>query len=164
MKITSLIAQHLLDVHEGNNWTEVSLAGVLKDITLQEATMLTSASPNTIASLLQHITYWNRVMVQRIAGNEVAVDEHNGFDLPHLQTEDNWLQLQVDNNLSSHELAVAIVHFDAAKLEEPLVNGGSSAYKNMQGAVEHVHYHLGQMMILKKLVKAKEELSRYNLI
>ena len=155
MKITSLIAQHLLDVHEGNNWTEVSLAGVLKDITLQEATTLTSASPNTIASFLQHITYWNRVMVQRIAGNEVAVDEHNGFDLPHLQTEDNWLQLQVDNNLSSHELAVAIVHFDDAKLEEPLVNGGSSAYKNMQGAVEHVHYHLGQMMVLKKLVKTK---------
>ncbi|MDQ2752730.1 MAG: DinB family protein [Bacteroidota bacterium] len=157
MKITSLIAQHLLDVHEGNNWTEVSLADVLKDTTLEEATTLTSASPNTIASLLHHITYWNRAMVQRIAGNNVMIDEYNGFDLPELITEDDWLQLQVDNNLSSHELAVAILNFDNAKLEEPLVNGGSSAYKNMQGAVEHVHYHLGQMMILKKLVKAKRE-------
>ena len=96
-------------------------------------------------------------MVQRIGGNEVVIDEYNGFALPHLQTEDDWLQLKIDNNLSSHELAAAMVHFDDAKLEEPLVKGGSSAYKNMQGAVEHVHYHLGQMMILKKLVKTKEE-------
>lgn len=157
MKLTSLIAQHLIDVHEGNNWTDVSLADVLKDVTLQEATTLTAASPNTIASLLQHITYWNRVMVQRIAGNEVIIDEHNGFKLPLLQTEDDWLKLKIDNNLSSHELAAAMVHFEDAKLEEPLVKGGSSAYKNLQGAVEHVHYHLGQMMILKKLIKAKRE-------
>ncbi len=138
MKIASLIAQHLIDAHEGNNWTEVSVADVLKDLTLEEAIILTSASPNTIASLLQHITYWNRVMVQRIAGYNVTIDEHNGFDLPYLQTEDDWLQLQLDNNISSHELAVAMVRFDDAKLEEPLVDGGSSAYKNMQGAVEHV--------------------------
>ena len=94
-------------------------------------------------------------MVQRIAGNEVAVDEHNGFDLPHLQTEDTGYSCRLITIFSSHELAVAIVHFDDAKLEEPLVNGGSSAYKNMQGAVEHVHYHLGQMMIFKKTGKSK---------
>ena len=157
MKITLLIAQHLIDVHEGNNWTEVSLAGILNDITLEEAITLTSASPNTIASLLHHITFWNRVMVQRIQGNTVTIDEHNGFTLPPLQTEDAWLKLQVDNNISSHELAVAIVNFDDAKLEQPLVSGGSSAYKNLQGAVEHVHYHLGQMVILKKLVKTTRE-------
>ncbi len=160
MKLASLIAQHLIDAHEGNNWTEVSIADVLKDVTLEEAITLTAASPNTIASLLHHLTYWNRVMVQRIAGNEVVIDEYNGFALPPLQTEDDWLQLKIDNNLSSHELAVAMIHFDDAKLEEPLVNGGSSAYKNMQGAVEHVHYHLGQMMVLKKGIKTKEELLR----
>lgn len=155
MKITSLIAQHLIDVHEGNNWTDVSVADVLKDVTEEECVTLTSASPNTIASLLQHITFWNRVMVQRIKGNNVTIDEHNGFNLPPLQTEDDWLRLKVDNNISSHELAVAIANFDDNKLEEPLVSGGSSAYKNLQGAVEHIHYHLGQMIILKKLIKSK---------
>ena len=86
MKLTSLIAQHLLAVFEGDNWTEVSLADVLKDVTLEEAATRTSASPNTIASLLHHLTFWNRVMVQRIKGNDVTIDEHNGFDVPTLQT------------------------------------------------------------------------------
>ena len=154
MKTTSLIAQHLLDVYEGNNWTDVCLAGVLKDVTLQEATALTSASPNTLASILHHLAFWNRVMVQRIKGDYVHINEQNGFNLPPLQTEEDWVQLQVDGNVSAHQLAIAILNFDDSKLQEPLTSGGASAYKNMQGAVEHVHYHLGQMMILKKLVKA----------
>ena len=157
MKITSLIAQHLIDVHEGKNWTEVSIAATLKDITVEEAATLTHASPNTIASLLHHITFWNRLIIKRMRGIDVFVDEKNGYNIPFLQTEEDWQQLQIDNNLSAHELAAAIAGFDETLLEESLLLGGSSAYKNLQGTVEHVHYHLGQMVILKKLVKAERE-------
>ena len=154
MKITSLIAQHLLDVHEGNNWTEVSLKDTLEDVTVEEAAALTKASPNTIASLLHHITFWNRVMIQRMKGINVIIDEHNGYNVPPLQTEEDWLREKVDNNISAHELALDIYHFDETKLSESLTEGGSSAYKNMQGTVEHIHYHLGQIMILKKLIRS----------
>ena len=157
MNITSLIAQHLIDAHEGNNWTEVSIADTLKDVTAEEAATLTKASPNTIASLLHHITFWNRVMIQRMQGINVKIDAHNGYHVPSLQTEEDWLQLKVENNISSHELAAAMSGFDEAKLSEPLVAGGSSAYKNFQGAVEHIHYHIGQMVILKKLIRAASQ-------
>ena len=155
MKITSLIAQHLTDVHEGNNWTDVNIADTLKDVTADEAMMVTKASPNTIASLLHHITFWNRLMIKRMRGVNVLVDEHNGYNVPPLQTEDDWQQQQIDNNLSAHELAASMAGFDESKLFEPLLKDGSSAYKNFQGTVEHVHYHLGQMLILKKLIKAE---------
>lgn len=154
MKITSLIAQHLIDVHEGNNWTDVSIADTLKDVTAEEAAVITQASPNTIASLLHHITFWNRLMIKRMQGIDIYVDEKNGYDAPSIKTEADWQQLQVDNNLSAHELAAAIAGFDENLLPESLVLGGSSAYKNLQGTVEHVHYHLGQMVIIKKLIKA----------
>ena len=157
MKITSLIAQHLVDVHEGNNWTDVSIADTLKDITAEEAVALTNASPNTIASILHHITFWNRLMIKRIQGIDVLVDEKNGYDMPLIQTEEDWQQLQIDNNLSAHELAAAIAHFDETMLGESLILGRSSAYKNLQGTVEHVHYHLGQMVILKNLVKTTKQ-------
>ncbi len=154
MKITSLIAQHLLDVHEGNNWTDVNLVDTLSDVTKEEAITVTQASPNTMASLLHHITFWNRLMIERMKGIVVKIDEHNGYDVPHLQTEEDWLREKADNNLSSHELALAIDNFDEQKLLLPLIEGGSSAYKNLQGTVEHVHYHLGQIVILKKLIRA----------
>lgn len=158
MKLTSLIAQHLIEVHEGNNWTDVNLADTLKDVSAEEATTLTQASPNTIASLLHHITFWNRLMIKRMQGIDVFVDEKNGYNVPPVQTEEDWQQLQIDNNLSAHELAAAIAAFDESLLPESLIFGKSSAYKNLQGTVEHVHYHLGQMVILKKLIKAAAKL------
>ena len=157
MKITELIAQHLLDVHEGGNWTEVDIASTLEDVSLYEATMHTKASPNTIASLLHHISFWNRVIVQRAKGIAIQVNDANGYDHPPLQTVEDWQQLKDDNRQSARELADAIKAFDEVKLLEPILPNYSTAYKNLQGSVEHVHYHLGQMVILKKLIRNRAE-------
>src|SRR3954466_7912350 len=97
MKLTTLIAQHIIDVHEGGNWTEVDITTTLQDVTLQEATTHTQASPNTIASLLHHITFWNRVMVQRAQGTAVKINDANGYDHPPLNTEEDWQNLKRDN-------------------------------------------------------------------
>jgi hypothetical protein len=156
MKITELIAQHLLEVHEGNNWTEVDVTQTLQDVTIKEATYRTIASPNTIAALLQHLTFWNRVIVKRINGIRVAEPEDNGYFVPDLLDEADWQRLKADNLKSAHELAEAIRQFNVDALEQPILPEHSTAYRNLQGSVEHVHYHLGQMVILKKLVRAQQ--------
>lgn len=153
MQLTEAIAQHVLDVHLGGNWTEVDVVHTLQDVTLAEATTPTAASPNTIASLLRHLTCWNRVMARRAQGVATDVGPANGFDGPALHTEAEWAALQADNIASAHELAAAIRSFDEASLPQPILPNYSSAYKNLQGAVEHVHYHLGQLVLLKNLVR-----------
>lgn len=154
MKITELIAQHLIDVHAGNNWTDVDLSGTLKDVTVEEAITVSAASPNTIAALLHHITYWNRAMIKRMAGMVVPDTPANGYDVPLISATVEWQRLKEDNLASAQELAAAIRAFDESKLYMPILPGHSTAYKNMQGTVEHVHYHLGQMVIIKKLLRA----------
>src|SRR4051812_30824317 len=150
MEITALIAQHLLDVHLGNNWTDVNLSATVEDVTEKEAVTVSAASPNTIASLVHHITYWNRHMIGRMKGVEAPIPAANGYDLP---PQFDWQQLKEDNITSAHELAAAIRNFDTTKLEQPIIPGFSTAYKNLQGTVEHVHYHLGQIVIIKKLLR-----------
>ena len=156
MKTTELIAQHILEVHEGNNWTDSAIEAALADVTVSDATRQTVASPNTIASLLHHITSWNRLMVQRINGVDKQEPEGNGYNMPPLQTEAEWQALKADNINSAHELAAAIRAFDESKLQLPILPGYSSAYKNLQGTSEHIHYHLGQMVILKQLIHAEK--------
>jgi hypothetical protein len=156
MELTEAIAQHLLEVHEGNNWTEVDLAHTLWDVTCAEATTLTAASPNTIAALLHHLTFWNRVMARRVQGLATEVGPANGFDNPVLHTEADWVKLQADNIESAHELAAAIRRVEASALTQPILPNYSSTYKNLQGTVEHVHYHLGQIVLLKKLVRSQQ--------
>jgi hypothetical protein len=154
MNITSLIAEHLLAVHEGNNWTEVNIADVLKDVTAEEAATRTPASPNTIEALVRHITYWNRVMVQRINGIKVEIPEDNGFEIGDTLTDADWKHLREDNIASAHELATVIINVAESRLPEPILKEYSSTYKNLQGTVEHIHYHLGQLMLIKQLVRA----------
>lgn len=155
MNVPAHIAQHLLAVHFGGNWTEVDLAAVLGDVTVAEATQRTDASPNTIAALVHHLTCWNRIMISRIHGVEPPAPPHNGYDVPPLPTGADWQRIQDDLGASARELAGAMDAFDAVKLEAPLVPGGSGAFRNMMGQVEHVHYHLGQIMLLKKLLRAQ---------
>lgn len=153
MKTTELIAQHILDVHEGGNWTEVDIVSALTDVSWQEAIAVTAASTNTIAALLYHLTFYNNVVARRIKGIGTDIPESNGFDLPTITSAADWAQLKQDNITSSHELAEAIRSVDEARLEEPIMAGYSSFYKNMQGCVEHVHYHLGQIVLLKNLIR-----------
>lgn len=153
MKTTEHIAKHLLDVHEGGNWTEVDIATTLNDVTPEEATAITPASRNTIASILYHITYYNIVVRKRLDGIETEIPESNGFDVPPIATDEDWMQLKQYNLTSAHELAEKMREVDETKLHEPIIEGQSTFYKHMQGCVEHIHYHLGQMVLLKKMIR-----------
>ncbi|NML65319.1 DUF664 domain-containing protein [Hymenobacter sp. RP-2-7] len=160
MQLSAAIAQHVLDVHSGGNWTEVDLAHTLADVTLTEATTRTPASVNTLASLVRHLTFWNRVMARRAHGQPTEIGPANGFDAgPALGTEADWQALRADLTRSGEELAAAIRAVPDEQLTAAILPGYSSAYKNLQGAVEHLHYHLGQLVILKSLVRARPNVS-----
>jgi len=143
------IAQHILDVHNGDNWTEVTIADTLKDVSFETAVTQTKASKNTIASLLYHVTFYNDVMLKRLQGNEPAINDANGFDMPPLKDEAAWQELKQKNIASAVALAEAIQNIPDEKLFEPILPGYSQTYKSLHGIAEHAHYHLGQMVLLK---------------
>ena len=153
MNIPFYIAEHVLQVSKGDNWTEVNLHDTLKDVNYKDAGTQTQISVNTIASLVHHLAYWNRIMVQRIAGIKIEIPVVNGFDVPVLAGDHEWQALLNDYQSSAQELALAIKGIDMKRLEQPILPGYSSVYKNIQGAVEHIHYHLGQIVMLKKAIK-----------
>lgn len=154
MNIAELIAEHLLDVYAGQNWTEVNLQFTLGDISYEEASQLTPASANTIAGLLHHLNFWNQVMTDRIRGIRAAIPESNGFENTPLEDVEQWQSLQIACFKSGKALAEVIRKLTAEELQQPILPGYPTAYKSLQGCVEHVHYHVGQIVILKQLIRA----------
>ena len=152
MNISKTIANHITDCYNGDNWTSVNIADTLKDINWQQAQQKTATSPNTIASLINHLFYWNGILLQRSMGKNPSVPESNGYDVQELKNENDWNELKEKTHLSFIQLADAVKNFPEEKLEETYAAGKSSYYKNFQGIVEHAHYHLGQIIILKKLL------------
>ena len=157
MNIKEHIAQHLIDVHRGGNWTAVNITDTLKGINWKEASIITPISPNSLAMLLHHISYWNRIVAQRGINIEPIINAQNGMNAPVLNSESDWDELKNDNLKSLEELATIIEGYDIGSLFNPILPGHTSAYRNFQGQVEHVHYHLGQMVIVKKyLLNSKQ--------
>ncbi|HOZ85291.1 MAG TPA: DinB family protein [Niabella sp.] len=152
MKIRHQLAQHLIDVHRGENWTGVSIANTLKEVSWVQTSITTPFSPNSLAMLLHHITYWNRIVAQRAQGIEPKINDENGMNAPIITCQEDWLQLQKDNFHSSEELATIIEGYDIGNLFNPILPGHSSAYRNFQGQIEHIHYHLGQMLMIKNFL------------
>ena len=152
-KPTYTLADNLLSAFEGDNWTEVSIADTLRDVSLEQATRKTAGSPNTIASLVHHLWYWNTIIPLRMKGENPEIPDVNGFDVGELNSETDWKNLVDKAHQSFINLSDTIRHFPPEHLPHPASGGRSTIGKNVYGIIEHAYYHLGQIVILKHLVQ-----------
>lgn len=153
MEITSQIAQHFRTVHTGNNWTAVNLKDTLADVTLREATTPVG-SLNTIARLVFHINYYVSAVLQVLRGAALNASDKLSFDLPPLVTEAEWRQLVAKTLEDAEAFATEVEKFPASRLEAMFENPDyGNYYRNFHGIVEHTHYHLGQIVVIKKLLR-----------
>jgi uncharacterized damage-inducible protein DinB len=90
MTLLEHISQNIIAVYDGQNWTESTISNALEDLTFEEAQRIIPGSKNSIASLLHHITYWNRIMVIRLGGAAVNVPDTNGFDIQPMLRASEW--------------------------------------------------------------------------
>jgi uncharacterized damage-inducible protein DinB len=114
---------------------------------------VTNSSPNTIVALLHHITFYNEVVLERLKRNIPFMSNANGFDVPVLNNERDWIELKERNIQSAQYLAEAVKQFPEEKIFEPILPDFSTVYKTLHGVIEHTHYHLGQIVIIKNLLR-----------
>lgn len=153
LQVSKLISTHLKEAFEGNNWSEVNVRDTVKDITFPEAVTKTKASPNTIAALLYHMTFYNKAVHERLLGREPQINAANGFDMPPLTSEADWEHVKNEAFSAAEKLAEAICIFPDEKLMDQVPPGKGSFYKKFHGVIEHNYYHLGQIVILKNLLR-----------
>lgn len=155
MQLPSQIAEHFRSVHTGNNWTAVNLKETLSDITLQEA-MTPVGNLNTIARLVFHINYYVSAVLQVLRGAPLNASDKLSFDHPPLGTSAEWQQLVAKTLEDAEAFAAEIEKFPASRLGEMFENPDyGNYYRNFHGIVEHTHYHLGQIAVIKKLLREK---------
>jgi hypothetical protein len=156
MNQTTQIAKHFRDVHFGGNWTSVNLKETLAGITWQQAiTKLDSL--NTIAALVFHTNYYVSAVLRVLQGEPLTARDKYSFDLPPIQSEEDWQQLLAKTWKEAEAIAVQIEQLPESKLEDVFEEEKyGTYYRNLHGLLEHTHYHLGQIVLLKKLLQAEK--------
>ncbi len=153
MQISLQIAKHFREVIFGGNWTSVSLKDQLQDITMTEATTQLQEL-NTIALLVFHIDYYFDAVLKVL--KEAPLDAHDKFSfaLRTLETHEDWRWLTNKTLNDAENLAELIDTFPENRLGDDFTDPKyGSYYRNFHGIIEHTHYHLGQIVIIKKLIR-----------
>ena len=108
---------------------------------------------NTIALLTFHINYYVAGLLNVFNGGKLEIRDKYSFDLPEIKLERDWNKL-VNDFLSNAELfANQVEQMDETMLDQPFVDEKYGSYlRNIDGVIEHSYYHLGQIVLIKKLL------------
>lgn len=152
MELTKHIAKHFRDVFFGGNWTDVNLKDTLMDINREQAIKKID-SFNTIAGLVFHIHYFTDAVLKVLQGGPLDAHDKYSFDLPPLTEEAEWEELKNKLFFGAEVFAGLIEKLPEHKLWEDFTDPKyGSYYKNIHGIIEHTHYHLGQIVLIKKML------------
>jgi len=153
METTNLVATNFHNTYHGKNWTGSYLNEIIEDITLAEATQKVQ-NLNTIHTLLHHMNYYVRIAIQVLNGGPLEGTDKESFEHPQLNDENAWTQFKRTIFADATELKELIEKLPNDQWTKPFDTGKyGNYYRNLAGIIEHNHYHMGQIAIIKKMVR-----------
>jgi uncharacterized damage-inducible protein DinB len=138
--------------YEGNAWHGPSVREVLAGVTAAEAHARPLANAHSIGELVHHIAVWEGAARRRLEGDRAAIDISSPEDWPPADdtSEAAWEQAKAALDRGHEALREAIAQVPEARLDEPILEGLSTVYVTVHGAIQHDLYHAGQIAMLKK--------------
>lgn len=152
MSLTQQLAKHLRDVHLGGNWTTSCFKDILADVTWQQATTQVHGF-NTIATLVYHTHYYIPVVTRVLQGAALIATDKQSFETPLILSQQDWDVLLTKVFADAQTLATLIESLPESILFQDFTDPKyGTYYRNIQGITEHLHYHLGQISLIKKIL------------
>jgi len=124
----------------------------LADVTWQQATAQVYAF-NTIATLVYHTSYFINAVTRVLEGEPLTANDKFSFAHPPIHSQQDWQSL-VDKTLADAEkFACLIEQLPKSRVWENFSKEKyGNYYCNIHGIIEHTHYHLGQIALIKKIL------------
>ncbi len=152
MKLSDQLAKHFKEVFFGGNWTAVNLKETLENITWQQATQKVYTF-NTIATLVYHINYYVNAATTVFNGEPLNAHDTLSFNTPEVSSAEGWQNLLKKTFNEAEKFALKIAQLPENKLSDIFAQEKYGNYlRNIMGITEHVHYHLGQIVLIKKMI------------
>lgn len=155
MNTAKQIAKHFREIHFGGNWTTSNLKDNLKDISWTQATTQVY-NLNSIATLTYHIHYYVHAVLDVLKGAELNAKDKFSFNHPPIKSQDDWEQFLNVVWADAEQFAHLVEALPESIFEENFTDVKYGIYyRNLHGIIEHSHYHLGQIALIKKILKAR---------
>lgn len=108
---------------------------------------------NTISILAQHIHYYINGIKQVFLGGDLTIRDKYSFDFPEIHSSEQWEDFLAKFWSDSEEFAALIEKIPEEQLNENFVVEHYGTYwRNIEAMIEHSYYHLGQIVLIKKIL------------
>ncbi|RXM44136.1 DUF1572 domain-containing protein [Flavobacterium sp. YO12] len=108
---------------------------------------------NTIAILAQHIHYYTDGINTVFKGGTLDIKDKFSFDFPPISSPEDWEFFLEKFWSSSEEFASFVEQMSDEKLDQFFADEKYGTYRrNIDAMIEHSYYHLGQIVLIKKLL------------
>lgn len=152
--VSKQLAKHLQQVYFGGNWTTVNYQQVLQDVLWQEAITVTH-DLNSMATLVQHTSYYVQALIDVLQGEPLTSKDELSFAHTPINNNNDWNEFKAGVFSKVHVAVSLLEQFPEEQLLAWFTDEKYGTYhRNILGIIEHLHYHLGQIVIIKKLIKA----------
>ncbi len=107
---------------------------------------------NAIADLTFHIDYYISGILNVLEGGKLEIKDEFSFDYSPIQSQEAWEALLAKLWYDTEKFANIVEQMNEAQLDEDFADGQYGDYaKNINALIEHSYYHLGQIILIKKL-------------
>ncbi len=146
------LAKHVDQVYFGGNWTEVNVKEAVSNITWKTAVKKIEDF-NTILALTYHIHYFTKVQLRVLQDGVLEGKDSESYKHPNITSQEEWETLQKTMWKDAERFTAFLSKLPDTTLEQAFTNEKYGTYvSNILGLIEHTHYHLGQIIILKKMI------------
>lgn len=157
MESSARLAERLSDVFLNGQWiagTNFSL--VLDDISFEEANRSVGGL-NSMYRLAYHVDYYLRGLCRVLEKNELKISDRFSFPEAEIDAPDRWENFKIDLQLNAQRLISLVQNMTDAALDATFVQPQyGSNRRNLEALIEHSYYHLGQMTLIKKLLRGHD--------
>lgn len=140
------------DLYNGSPWIDVTIMDTLGNISAEQASKKIAPGRNSIWQIVNHITSWRENVLLRVQGNKIVTPNNNYFAEIENISEAEWHKALERLANSQNQWIRFLENFDESQFENIYPSNQMSYYEQIHGILQHDAYHLGQIVLLSKLV------------
>ncbi len=153
MKKTKQLANQFREIILNGTWiANTNYKDQLENLSWEAATSKFE-SLNTISVLAQHVHYYINGIKNVFNGGNLEIRDKYSFDFPGIKSQNEWKEFLIKFWEDAENLAELIEQLPDKKLNQSFVDDKYGTYqRNIDGIIEHSYYHLGQIVLIKKII------------
>lgn len=141
------------DLYHGHPWLDVTLQDTLSQITPEQAAQRPIKNGNTIWEIVNHIISWRENVLKRVQGEVIQTPSNNYIVKIEDDSDEAWRQTLDALETTQKEWLYFLSTFNEADFINEYPVNKLTYYQHIHGIIQHDAYHLGQIVLLAKMVK-----------